>query len=96
MQNPGLHASLAEPAPAGDGGVVAHHQVVIARQTDRVHVRRQGDRPIQLHQRQVVLEGVEVVLGVDDLLQGAPLLVRVGFVQRAEVVLADTDADLRQ
>ena len=69
LQYPGLDAAFAEPAPAGDSGVVAHHKVVVPRQADGVDVRRQLHRPLQLDQRQVVLERVEVVLGVDDLLE---------------------------
>ena len=47
--------------------MLTYEEVVIARQADRNDVVSEGDPPLRPHQRQVVLVGEEVVLGVDDL-----------------------------
>lgn len=52
------------------------------------------ERRLQLDQRQVVLVGEEIVLGMDDLLANRPLHVRQLLLDVRKVVLADADADL--
>lgn len=49
---------------------------------------------IELHQSEVILVRVEVVLGMNDLLLGAALNVRQWLERTGEVILADTNANL--
>lgn len=96
LQDGGQHAALGEAAPARDGGALARQQRVVGRQADGRDVRRELQRRVQLHQRQVVLVRVEVVLRVHRLARHAALHVRELRRRRREVELAHAHPYLRR
>ena len=95
LQNGRQRATLAQSTPSRDRRVFANEQLVTRRQAYRRYVGREGERRLEPHERQVVLEGEEVVLGMDDLLRDAALHVRQSLLHGRKVVLAHPDADLR-
>lgn len=89
-------ATLGETSPSGDGGVHSDQvDILDGRKANGCDVGLEIDGLLQPHQRQIVLIREEIVFGVDDLLAGGPLHVSEGFLGVAEVVLAQSQPDLR-
>lgn len=83
-----------ESAPSSDRAPLPDEQVIIARQTYGGDVGEELQGLLQLHQRQVVLVGEEVVIRVDFLPLDGALHVGMRLLHGGEVVLAHANADL--
>lgn len=96
LENSRQRPPLAETSPSSHSGVLPHEQVIRSWKTDRGNVCLEVQGLVELYKGQVVLVREEVVLGVHYLPGHRPLHVRKLLLDVGEVVLTDTNADLRR